>query len=741
MMRCNAAVLGLGLMLLICGCSQTYFLSKTDYDEFHRRLDLPRNLEYDPSVDAPPPADSREPATVKDPEREPRYLSLQEAIAIALQNGTVGGQSTRAPGLAGEDLVGAQGSTGGPFNFFGADSIRVLALQPALDATNIDRNLARYDTQWSTGMSWTTTDEPTQGLSSFQNGQAASFSSTLAKPLATGGVAGITFGTDYRIFATPPLGAFSVLSPSYTTRLQLGFEQPLLRGAGVEINQILGAHPGSNQFPALGRRVGTGEGILIARLRFDERRADFERTVNFMLLNVETAYWNLYGAYVNLFSAEQGMRMAYESWRVAKARLEQGVKDSPTLYPAAWAQYEQFRGNRLQALGSVLEAERNLRLLLGLPVEDGKRLVPADTPTLAPVQPNWQLALEDALNRRPELILVRQEVRARQLNLIAQRNALLPDLRLQASYTTVGLGSRLDGNGNFFEAGGTARTNNALRALASNHFNDWTVGLTLNVPLGYRFENATLRQARLGLAQAYFALKEQELKAENYLARQYRQVLESYKVIEARRQERQQAAERLRVIRNLVEGGRRAAGEVEELDALRQWAASLSSEAQAVVDYNNALVALEFAKGSIQQYDNVTISEGPLPQCAQVRAVDHERERTQALVLRERAVGVRHLLPANGSAAGLLQLPGDDAPSLPALLEGARLTRDQPERMGAAPALARVGQPVISPAEVAATPPGPATLPPAAVQAPAVPAQLGAPTNHEPVLPLRPALQ
>src|SRR5262245_54884911 len=104
MMRCHAAVLGLGLTLLTCGCAQTYFLSKTDYDEFHRRLHLPPNLESDPSVDAPPPADSGDPATVSDPEREPRYLSLQEAIAIALQNGTVGTQSVRAPGSANDDL-------------------------------------------------------------------------------------------------------------------------------------------------------------------------------------------------------------------------------------------------------------------------------------------------------------------------------------------------------------------------------------------------------------------------------------------------------------------------------------------------------------------------------------------------------------------------------------------------------------------------------------------------------------
>ena len=36
---------------------------------------------------------------------------------------------------------------------------------------------------------------------------------------------------------------------------------------------------------------GRVEGILITRLRHDGSKADFEKNVNFMLLNVEYAYW------------------------------------------------------------------------------------------------------------------------------------------------------------------------------------------------------------------------------------------------------------------------------------------------------------------------------------------------------------------------------------------------------------------------------------------------------------------
>src|SRR5262249_51867442 len=170
------------------------------------------------------------------------------------------------------------------------------------------------------------------------------------------------------------------------------------------------------------------EGILIARIRFDQQRTEFERQVQTMVLNVEAAYWNLYGAYWNLYASEQALRQAHEAWRVAKSQYDVG-KTSLIQYSPILAQYESFRAQRLLSLGSggtastliassgngVLEAERQLRGLLGLPIEDGTRLVPVDTPTLAPYQPDWETALNEAMAKRPELVLARQELKARQL--------------------------------------------------------------------------------------------------------------------------------------------------------------------------------------------------------------------------------------------------------------------------------------------------------------------------------------
>lgn len=662
------AFLGFFLLSLV-GCTQTCVLPECDWKEVYVAEKISPKLEEDPTEALiPVPGDETPPPTVADPERPPRFLSLQEAFALALENGTVGQQSLRAAGLVSEDLFSIAGR-----GAVGSDAVRVLALQPAITAAGVEAALSRFDPIWSTRLAWTETDQPTQGFANFNNGAGASFATTLAKPLATGGVAGITFGTDYRLLANPPTGVFSVVNPSWTPRWQLGFEQPLLRGGGVYANQVLPTFGGSTLFPEIGRFRGSAvsEGILIARLRTDQQRVDFERSIQFQVLNVEAAYWNLYGAYVNLYAAEQGLRQAHAAWYIGKAQFDAG-KIAIAQFALLRANYETFRAERLAALSKVLERERTLRVLLGLPVQDGHRLVPVDSPYTVAYQPHWQASLRDCLMLRPELVQGRQEIQARRFRLDAAKNALMPDLRFQASYGATGLGTRLDGSGTRPSNTGGTITNNALRSLWGDHFNDWNVGLTLNVPLGYRAEHAAVRQARLELAQGFLQLRNNERQAQIVLAAQYNRVIETGQLIEIRRQARKALADQLDArFRQYAAGDERSTLEF-LLDAQRQWALALSQEYQAIVDYNIALAGFEFVRGTLLQRNKVVISEGPLPQCAQVRAAAHEKECTKAHVLREKMRPVVHppLEPTDLDRL-LPSWPGLQAPTVPALLAGA----------------------------------------------------------------------
>jgi outer membrane protein TolC len=674
----------IGLTLTVAGlcgcCRQQSYLREPDYQDFRALACLP-DLGADPGgLLRPLPGLTPPPATVNNPRREKRYLSLREAIAIALENGTVGVQNPLTPGTANDILAGF---TAGVVP--NADGIRVLALDPAIQANDIEISLSKFDTAWNTSLTWSRTETPlgTSPLVFLPPGvptiskfvaDSVSFSTGLAKPLPTGGVAGITF--DVTGQRNVPA---SQVNPAIQPNIQFSFEQPLLQGFGEEINQILATVPTSTLMPgALSPLAAAAqvEGILLTRIRFDQQRAEFERNVNYMLLNVETAYWNLYNAYFQLYSREEGMRYTYEYWRLTKLLYDNGRVPIQTLEQIR-LQYEQFRSQRLTALGQVLESERQLRGLLGLRSDDGLQIVPTDTPTLTPVIPDWQTALSETLARRPELILARQDLKTQELNLIRQRNFLLPDLRFIGTDQVHSLGSRLDGGDS---------PNNALHNLVSTPFNNWTLGLQLSVPIGYRAAHAAVREAQLAVRRSWWSLRTDEDKSERFLALAYRQVFEFAQQIEINRAALQAATGQLAGYLDLFRQGRAAAADANLILALQNYSTSLGSYYAAIVQYNNILATLEFAKGTIMERDKIFISEGPLPLCAQERAVEHERQRTKALVLHELTAPVQpQICPvcANGCAPKMPCVPENGVLPLPVLQQTQPPVPELPEARGA----------------------------------------------------------
>ena len=657
------------VLAFAAGCKQRAFLTETDennsttslLDHMQNKTDLVAQPLI-PPVKAPP--------TLDDLDRKVRYFSLAEAVALALEQGRVGQPSLLFPGTALDNLVQFTGN-----GVTGSDSIRVLALDPARTGVGVEASLSKFDAALSTSLIWNGTDTPIgTPLQTFQAGntgitatqqQDATFNATLLKPLATGGVTSVTFNAPYTNTNLP-----ARVNPSYRPSLQFGFEQPLLQGYGVEINQLRATHPGSVLNPGILNTSPTGEGILITRLRFDQARGEFERQINQMLLNVEVAYWNLYGGYWNVYSREQGLRFAYESFRQAKTKFEAGAL-SPVDFYQARGQYEQFRAQRLTALDGLLEFERQLRSLVGLPIEDGTRIMPSDSPTLAPFKPDWDMALQDAIEKRPELFMARQDVKAAQFGLILAKNSLLPDVRLTATYDTNSIGGRLDGAGNTLDGNG-----NALGNLAANNFHNYSAGIRATIPIGFRLAYTQVRSAQLNLARSLEVLKDQEGKAQNFLELYYRRISLNYKQIRSTRAQREAFGELLKARSAQANSGKITLQDA--LEAQRFWADALASEFQAIVTYNNAIAGFEYGKGTILQHNNVHIAEGALPCTAFVRAVDHQKQRTAALVLRERA-NPAVIVPTQACAPGTSPIGNGGAPSLPAALAASPMLRDAPE--------------------------------------------------------------
>jgi hypothetical protein len=395
-----------------------------------------------------------------------------------------------------------------------------------------------------------------------------------------------------------------------------------------------------------------------------------------MIFNVETAYWNLYGRYYVKYAAEQGLHQTYVTWDQLVQLQAAGLQTKQAVAQVR-AQFEQFRSQYLIALQDVLESERRLRGLLGLPFSDGQRIVPADTPILAPYKPDWSTSLVEALNNRPELRMARQQLKAEQLNVMLQQNQVRPDLRFFADYNVNGIGSRLDGSGPFPTVDQFGNVSdvpgNALGSLSLNRFSNWQLGLRFDVPLGYRDAYASLKIAQLNLARSHVVLKDQERKAEGFLTSLYQQLASQYEQIRLQQARRMAVGTQLQGQFERVKIGKDPL--IQLLDAQLAFVNSIQAESDAIIRYNIAIAGFHLAKGSILHYNNISIADGPLPAAVQERAADHFAARSAGLKIRERAAVPP---PLEATKPGMA-LPGlADGPPLPEAMEPLKGDPDAP---------------------------------------------------------------
>ena len=644
------ALTGLGL----AGCKNQLFLEPADWKEA-TRPNIPSNLEHDPHGAIVPPAvqAGSKPATVNDSARTTRPLSLKEAMAIAIEQGNIGA------GLNGADNQAL--TTFGGRGTSGTDTIKAFVLDPAIAQAEVERSLSKFDARWQSSITWAKQDQATLSLQqSFSNGDSASLTSTLAKPLPTGGMVGITTSMNYLNLASAPTNSqFIALSTSYTPRVQFIFEQPLLQGFGIEANQLLGSHPGSLLIPGLRASGGSGsEGILVTRVRTEQAKSQFDSQINQMLFNVEQAYWNLYAAYYNKYAQEVGLEQSFGLYTLLKNRTA-GGQGAPYLKEQAEAQYWLFREQVITARQQVLESDRVLRGLLGMKSDDGTIFVPADAPLKAPFSPDIKAVYREALEMRPELMIARQEVKARQLDLLNQKNLRMPDARFFTSYDVNALGRSLTGQA----------PDNAISNLGLNQFNSWQVGVRLDMPLGFRDANALTRQSQLSLWKSYEHLRDSERKIYDGIVDAVRQMelgFATNSINEAR------SKALLEVVRQ--QGTRLGSVKDEDyigqlnglIQSQRDLANAISAQYRGLANYNAALARLEYVKGTIQTYNNISVADGPLPAFVQKKAADHFRALSSSIKLREHPANMPGVVAPNAiEPLQTLPIPPQGAPMVP----------------------------------------------------------------------------
>lgn len=404
---------------------------------------------------------------------------------------------------------------------------------------------------------------------------------------------------------------------AWTSVVETEMRQPLLRGYGVEYWQTVGA----SETP------GVYTGVLIARTQTDISQSQFEISVRDFIAELENSYWDLYYAYQDLDAKVAARDASLELWRRLDAlnqlgraggeadkeaqareqyfRFEEDVQNALNGKPVDGSKtYNGTSAGAFKGTVGVLTAERRVRYLTGLPINDGRMIRPSDEPLGAPVIFHWETVLEESLQHRPELRRQQWVIKQKELELIAAQKLMLPELDMVALYRWRGFGETLTNPSD----GGAPQFDSAWGDLATGKFQEWQLGMELNVPLGNRRAHAGIRNAEFQLARSRQVLREQERLILHDLSNSYSEVDRAWNVLKTVKHRLQAAEDQVNAMVAAFEADQAPVNLV--LEAQRRYASARSAYYSAVLDYNFAVRNVHFEKGTYLDYCGVHVSEG-----------------------------------------------------------------------------------------------------------------------------------
>jgi outer membrane protein TolC len=604
-----------------------------DEDKAVKQANFLRQPAFDGNAPVAKPKIAR-PRTTDNPEADEIWpVTLQDALRIGLDNSEVvrvislGAQGIPVGGFEPTPLNTGAGA--GIASSLGSGTLTSV-YDPAIQETQISTALANFDTTWTTSMLWGHSVTPVNnGISAgtiptvkfpiIFDQDTGQFSSGLQKRTATGAVLQVQQNVQYAYSNSPG----NVFPSAYTTNLQFQFTQPLLGGtaqnpSGLEANRA---------------------NIVIARLNADASVWNFKAAVMAHVRSIEQQYWALSQQQIQLWSRETAVKLGEEIVRRERAELEAG-RGTTADVAEAQQNLERFELAYITATSDTITTERQLRNILGLPPADNRRIIPVTAPTEARIEPDWETSLSQMLAYQPDIVQQQILVRVAELQLLLQRNQLLPQLNLNALYQLNGLGPHLD-NALAVQTGmplkGIDPRTAAIERAAGlngnpasfNDFQSWQVGLTYIVPLGFRNALAGTRQFQYQLLRQKAFLQQVVHQTTHSLARFFLEVDANFKQFKTAQRLRQAAQIRLESARAYYEEGRTGFTIDRLLDAVSQYADAIAQEAQYKTSYNTSIAAMEEAKGTLLAYDNIAVNEGPSPRKAYIQARDQQAAHRQ----------------------------------------------------------------------------------------------------------------
>jgi outer membrane protein TolC len=514
-------------------------------------------------------------------------MTLEEAIALALQNNNDIDSSKTTVQIAEFNLKGARGV---------------------------------YDPQIASESYYESRTTPTASTI----GGATNGSVTLRQFFGTAGVTGFSpyaggsYSAGFTSSRTNTSNSNATLNPQYPTDFTLEYVQPLFRGRRFDINR---------------------RNIEIAKKNLSLTDAQFRQRAIEVIAQVEQSYWDLVFALRNLQVQIDAVKQARTQLESNQRLVAKGVL-APIDVIAATTQITTFEQNVYTAQQSVTLAENTLKTLM-LPDRTSeiwsRPITPVSEISLEPPRIGLEVAVAEALRSRPEITQLNTQTEINSIDQRYYRDQTKPQIDLVGSYTAAGLAGAATPLRSTTPSAITTRVNelsalagleplptttttstvppnlvggyfSSLGNLIAQDYPTYRVGVRISIPWGNRVAEANLGRSLAEGTQ----IQNSRAQTEQVIEAQVRNSLQSLKSAEARLSSAlasRQSAEQL------YESEQRQfrAGTTTFYLVLQRQTELLTArgrELQAQTDLNKSISEFQLATGTTLTANSVTVTEG-----------------------------------------------------------------------------------------------------------------------------------
>ncbi len=367
-------------------------------------------------------------------------------------------------------------------------------------------------------------------------------------------------------------------NPQYNSTWTVQYAQPLLRDFKID-------QP---------RRT-----LQVSRINRDVSEIQLRASVTNTVANVQNAYWDYVYATQAVEAAQTSLDLANKLVEDNQTRVEVG-----TMAPIDIVSAQAEQASRRQALVAAQSTRRTSELALKALIVAGTddpnwnvTLDPVDRPEFRPQPVDVQAAVRRAIAERTDLEIARKNLETNRLSMSYLKNQSLPTLDLNVNYGVQGVGGTQFVRSNSGILGSAVTTTipggvtDALNSIFKNDNPRWTVGVSLNYPLGLTSQQTSLARARLQATQVGTQLQQIELQIARDITNAAINLENTAESVNAAQASRELSERRLEAEQSKFEVGMSTNYQV--VQAQRDLNVARDSELRAILNYRRSLVEWE----------------------------------------------------------------------------------------------------------------------------------------------------